>query len=431
MSITLATRTDAELRHLPAFMEHHMPYCERALIYVDLRPGQKADKIVNYLEERWAGRYKVLVEVSAAFDNRISMAALQSAPTESERTDWTLHLDKDEFISRPHLLPAMVDTMHREHLQYAEGWMACRFGPGMSLYADDFATYAEFGAAAPVRVEYIKNYGFPTRKVWLSAWPNIRLHDAVRGWKRHPDLMALDHFTWTHSRLFFLKEKLLWHLQCGNHYCAASYVKYELQAIGNTPEAMAVGKKTFLPLSCGLTGFFDYDDVYREIVDAAPEGSTVVELGVYCGRSLCYIAEYATLIGKKLNIVGVDLFDLCERSKSDLHPPFVSHEDHFLGVQLACEKCAPWCTPRLIKSDTAEAAALFEDGSVFAVWVDAGHDTDSVVKDLQAWRPKVTKGGVFAGHDLASSHPGVARGLEICGVPYRRTSARSWIATDT
>lgn len=429
LNITLATRTDPQLRHLPAFMEHHMPYCRQAVVYIDLRPGQSEEEIVAYLEKRWAGKYRAVVRQSLTFGNTTTTTELQQAIASAPPTDWVLHLDKDEFVSRIHLLPAIVEKMQSDRLQFAEGWMACRFGPGMTLYSDALATFEEFSAAAPVRVEYVKNYGFPTRKVWLAAWPHVRIHTADGGWRRHPDLMALDHFTWTHSRIHFLKEKLFWHLKCQTPQVVSDYVRYELEALEGAPEVLAVGKKTLIPLSCSLPGFFDYEDVYRFIVDRAPEGSTVVELGVYCGRSLCYMAEYATLIGKQLDIVGIDLFDLCEHSLSDLHPPFSSHAEHLEAVTKDCQNFAPWCTPRLIRADTAAAAALFSDHSVFAVWVDAGHDVDSAAADIRAWRPKICTGGILAGHDLAPSHPGVGKALIRENLPHRPISSRSWIAT--
>jgi hypothetical protein len=426
-SITLATRTDCQLRHLPAFMEHHMPYCNHASILIDLRPDQTADQILSYLESRWAGLYTATILESCEFSNAVNIPTLQSCVEQGPRNTWVLHLDKDEFVSRPHLIPSIVSTMEQNGHHYSEGWMACRFGPAMKLYSDDLPDYDSFRKAAPVRAEYIKAYGFPTRKVWLGRWPHVFIHHAFKGWSRHPDLMAIDHFTWTNSRLHFLKEKLFWHLKTNQCETIANYVQHELEAIKGSEKALKVVKDSFIPISCGLKGFFDYADVYRKIVDEAPEGATIVELGVYCGRSLCYLGEYATLTGKKLDIVGVDLFDLCEHSLSDLHPPFLTHEEHLAGVQAACEKFSPWNVPRLIKSDTAEAASLFEDGSVFAVWVDAGHDEASVISDLTAWLPKVAPGGIFAGHDLAPSHPGVLKGLTAVGIPHRPISARSWI----
>jgi Methyltransferase domain len=53
----------------------------------------------------------------------------------------------------------------------------------------------------------------------------------------------------------------------------------------------------------------------------------------------------------------------------------------------------------LIRDLSKSAADLFDDESLDFVYLDAGHDYDSVKVDLEAWYPKVKKGGILAGHD--------------------------------
>jgi len=50
-----------------------------------------------------------------------------------------------------------------------------------------------------------------------------------------------------------------------------------------------------------------------------------------------------------------------------------------------------------LRSD--EAATKVPDGSLDFVYVDARHDFDAVLEDLEAWVPKVRPGGIVAGHD--------------------------------
>lgn len=54
---------------------------------------------------------------------------------------------------------------------------------------------------------------------------------------------------------------------------------------------------------------------------------------------------------------------------------------------------------RIIKATSVEAAAMFEDKSLDFVYIDAGHDYDSVKQDLEVWWPKLRKDALFAGHD--------------------------------
>jgi len=51
------------------------------------------------------------------------------------------------------------------------------------------------------------------------------------------------------------------------------------------------------------------------------------------------------------------------------------------------------------------------DGSLDFVYLDAGHDYDSVKRDIAAWWPKVKPGGIFAGNDYFSGCPGVIQAV--------------------
>ena len=49
------------------------------------------------------------------------------------------------------------------------------------------------------------------------------------------------------------------------------------------------------------------------------------------------------------------------------------------------------------------------------VYLDAGHDYESIREDIRAWWPHVAPGGVLAGHDYDSFWPGVIRAVEESG----------------
>ena len=60
---------------------------------------------------------------------------------------------------------------------------------------------------------------------------------------------------------------------------------------------------------------------------------------------------------------------------------------------------------------TNEAAGLFKDESLDAVFIDADHSYEAVKMDIQNWMPKVRKGGILAGHDYNSAWPGVIKAV--------------------
>jgi hypothetical protein len=53
------------------------------------------------------------------------------------------------------------------------------------------------------------------------------------------------------------------------------------------------------------------------------------------------------------------------------------------------------------RATSVEAAQRIPDRSLDFVYIDARHDYDSVLEDLEAWFPKVRPGGLMAGHDYA------------------------------
>lgn len=50
-----------------------------------------------------------------------------------------------------------------------------------------------------------------------------------------------------------------------------------------------------------------------------------------------------------------------------------------------------------------EAADTFKDESLDWVYIDARHDYNSVLEDMNAWWPKLKQGGMFSGHDYCAS----------------------------
>lgn len=64
---------------------------------------------------------------------------------------------------------------------------------------------------------------------------------------------------------------------------------------------------------------------------------------------------------------------------------------------------------RVLRMTSAEANALFDDGSLDFVYIDGDHSEMAVFNDLRWWWPKLRDGGIIAGHDWLC--PGEEAGL--------------------
>jgi predicted O-methyltransferase YrrM len=132
-----------------------------------------------------------------------------------------------------------------------------------------------------------------------------------------------------------------------------------------------------------LPGWFDFADLYTKVVAEAADGAALVELGVYAGKSLAFLSGLVMSSGKRIDVFGVDRFT----------------EIPLEQVEENLKECGTGWTVTLIRSDTAEAADRFADGSVDFCFLDGDHSYLGVARDIAAWRPKMRAGGIMAGHD--------------------------------
>ena len=158
-----------------------------------------------------------------------------------------------------------------------------------------------------------------------------------------------------------------------------------------------------------IHGFFDWEDLYESLADQLKDNHVFVEVGVWCGRSVCFLGEQLKKRQKKPQIYAVDTFKgskdeagavaIIKKLGGSLLPIF---EENLKSLGLE-----DLITP--IEKDSVEASLEFEDYSVAAAFIDANHSYEGVTKDLEAWWPKLKKGGWLFGHDLCGE--GVARAV--------------------
>jgi SAM-dependent methyltransferase len=137
--------------------------------------------------------------------------------------------------------------------------------------------------------------------------------------------------------------------------------------------------------------------MYREWAKEIPDGGLVVEIGVFNGRSLLFLAQELLRLGKNhCALWGID---------PTRYPEFWVHYTRTLGAR---------CKIHMIQGWSAEESFKFPDRSADLVFIDGGHSEQSVREDILAYSRIVKHDGILAGHDYdrGDEHPGVKRAVD-------------------
>jgi len=153
-----------------------------------------------------------------------------------------------------------------------------------------------------------------------------------------------------------------------------------------------------------IDGWFAWRSAQEEAVRHFPDGSRFVEVGTYLGRSLCSLAEVVEHSGKRISVVGIDT---CRGSGpegwrgKDYHDAAVREGGGTFAGALHKNvlDCGFGDRIVLIIADSVSASSLFGNASFEWVHLDARHDYASVKADVEAWLPKVKRGGWLSGDD--------------------------------
>jgi predicted O-methyltransferase YrrM len=170
--------------------------------------------------------------------------------------------------------------------------------------------------------------------------------------------------------------------------------------------------------------YFNFPIFYEEIA-AHPTFKRYVEVGVYTGASVTFLAKELLKIGKPFELYAVDLWELAaDTAYKDLQMDLEVWET----FQKRLEATDTKKHITVLKTDSISAAKTFEDGSLDFVFIDADHTYEAAKADIVTWLPKVRKGGVIAGHDILEKTCGVEQAVtEVFGTRFLITNNCWWV----
>jgi cephalosporin hydroxylase len=151
-----------------------------------------------------------------------------------------------------------------------------------------------------------------------------------------------------------------------------------------------------------IEGWFTFEDVYREEAKKCTDDSILVELGVWKGKSIAFLATEILSLKKKPRLFAVDTW-----AGSDDEPEHQKEVTKLGGPEALYNEfcnnmraCGVDGIVHPIQKKSLVAAKMFDDESIDFLYIDASHTYEDVLADIKAWLPKIKKGGVIAGHDI-------------------------------
>jgi predicted O-methyltransferase YrrM len=136
-------------------------------------------------------------------------------------------------------------------------------------------------------------------------------------------------------------------------------------------------------------GYFNYPEFYSWVAsEMSVRSPHLVEVGVYTGQSAAYLG--VELVNRGLTQARLDLVDKFTDGGS---------------VEVVLGRLAPLVETVLKTAHVGlswECARFYENASLDFVMIDASHLYADVSRDIDAWRLKVKKGGILAGHDFCA-----------------------------
>ena len=144
-----------------------------------------------------------------------------------------------------------------------------------------------------------------------------------------------------------------------------------------------------------IPGWFQQVLTFNMLIDLMPNDDFIfVEVGSFMGKSVSYFTVESMDRIKKGKIYAIDTFDGSEEhldpDNESFIPQLLDNPDYLYQQYLRFTKPIQEHI-NTIRSTSVEASKQFNDNSIDALYLDAAHDYDNVLADINAWYPKMKK----------------------------------------
>lgn len=164
------------------------------------------------------------------------------------------------------------------------------------------------------------------------------------------------------------------------------------------------------------------------LYDNAKGKRTIVEIGSWKGRSTHALCSGAVETG---TVTAVDHFGGSKGFDFEVEVHSVAIGDDDAVYKEFCKNMVGFKNLVVNRRSSAEAAAMYPDGTFDMAFIDAEHTKEGAKNDIRIWLPKVKPGGLLCGHDYCAVWPTVMEAVneelgkvEVCGtIWFKKVSA--------
>lgn len=174
--------------------------------------------------------------------------------------------------------------------------------------------------------------------------------------------------------------------------------------------------------------FYRHRRVWRDFMKKY-DCKRIAEIGVFRGENFKRMVEHGPELAVAVDLwreTGIVAQNDCGFTQETLDEMAREFAERFNGS---------WV--KIHREDTVSAAGHYDDGFFDIIYIDADHTYEGCKRDIEAWYPKVRKGGFLTGDDFSDSkapNTGVKFGVkqavrefsEKAGVPYYVLPGRGW-----